>query len=207
MISLGSSDVRGEWIETTIEPNYKIEYDKELGMVVSVTLQGKIREIITAPLNLTTKILRNGITEKFENSSFRNGDDMYLLFQSPVAGYLTVYLTDADNAYCLLPYQNQNIGSTRIEANQEYVFFSIDAAENAIRHLVDEYNLTCGSSLEVNRLYIIFSPNEYTKAVDQNGDGILPRNLTLKDFQKWLSKARSYDTKMVLQAVDLDIRP
>ena len=91
--SLGGSEVKGEWIETTKEPEYAISYDKEM-LVVAVTVSGRIREIVHAGVDVVTKILRNGTEEKFESSEFRSGDDMYLYFQSPVDGYLTVYLLD-----------------------------------------------------------------------------------------------------------------
>jgi len=49
-----------------------------------------------------------------------------------VAGSLCVYLVDEDqNAFCLLPYANQQSGAQAIEANKDYVFFYEKFDKNA----------------------------------------------------------------------------
>lgn len=137
--SIGGSDLRGEWIETFGEPIYNISYDQGM-LVVDVTVKGRIREIVGAKADISVKILRNGTDDRFESSEFRNGDDLYLAFQSPVDGYLAVYLIDKhDDAYCLLPYRGQSEGIYRVEANRRYLFFSEKEAPVAERSLVDEY--------------------------------------------------------------------
>lgn len=104
--SLGGSEVKGEWIETTKDPVYNITYESGM-LVVSVEVVGKIREIVSASIDITAKVLRNGTEEKFESSDFRSGDDMFLYFRSPVDGYLVVYLLDetTQEVFCLLPYK------------------------------------------------------------------------------------------------------
>ncbi len=207
MVSLGLSDVRGEWIETIEQSEPKISWDPDLGMIVSITIKGKIRERVTAEIDFKAVTLRNGTTERSRDNSFYAGDRLYLLFQAPTNGYLTVYLTDEEQAYCLLPYQSQYESSMPIERNKEYVFFSIDEAPYNMKEIVDEYNLTCGKEIELNRLYIIFSPNEFVKAVDKAGDGVLPRHLSMADFQRWLGKLRAHDAKVTCRALDIDINP
>ncbi len=211
VISLGQSDVRGEWVRTDKEPAFSIRHDEELGMIIIVKVSGEIRERVSAEIDLKALVLRNGTTGHFQDQSFLSGDDLYLLFQSPADGYLAVYLTDVDNAYCLLPYQNQKDAVMPIEKNSEYVFFSVEQAREAMKPVVDEYHLTCGQEMELNRIYIIFSRQEFTKAVDDAG-GMrrgerLPRTLTLKEFHRWLGKARAHDEHMTCKAIDIDIRP
>ncbi len=207
VVSLGMSDVRGEWIETIGEPDYNVTIDNDLGVIVRVKVEGKIRERVAAEIDLKAITLRNGTTIKSRDESFYAGDYLYLLFQAPSNGYLAIYLTDSENAYCLLPYQSQYESAMKIERNKEYVLFSKEQAPQTMKEIVDEYYMTCGKTMEMNRLYIIFSPNEFSKALDEAGDGILPRHLTMHDFQKWLGKVRAHDVKLTCKAIDIDINP
>lgn len=205
-VTLGLSDVKGEWIKTYSE-EYEELKDPALGLIIIVKLEGLIRERIAAEIDLKALVLRNGLTERNQDDSFYDGDDMYLLFQAPTNGYLVAYLTDASDAYCLLPYQYQTESVMPIKRNQEYVFFSEETAPETMKHIVDEYHLTCGREVELNRIYVIFSPNEFVKAIDESGEGTAPRHLSLEDFHRWLGKARSHDEKMTYRAIDISIRP
>ena len=193
-LSLGGSEVRGEWIETTKEPIYNIRYEEGM-LVVSVEVKGIIREIVSAGIDFTAKILRNGTEEKFESNEFRSGDDLYLYFKSPVDGYLTVYLLDEtiQEAYCLLPYKASGEGAYRIEHDRPYILFS--AKNEPINpNIVDEYTMTCSRETEYNDIYVIFSPNAFTKAnSNEAADEVLPRQLSYEEFQKWLVKLRKKD--------------
>ena len=71
---------------------------------------------------------------------------------------------------------------------------------------MDEYMLTCSNGIELNKLYIIFSPNIFTKAVDTLGDtSDMPRLLGYNEFHQWLSKCRTRDTQMTLITKDITI--
>ena len=195
--SLGGSEVKGEWIETTKEPEYKIMYENGM-LVVSVEVSGRIREIVNAGIDFTAKILRNGTEEKFESNEFRSGDDMYLYFKSPVDGYLTVYLLDetTQEVYCLLPYRASGEGAYRIEHDKPYVLFS---AKNETNNpsIVDEYTMTCSREVEFNDIYVIFSPNTLTKANSNETLGeLLPRQLEYDEFQRWLVNNRKRNNEM-----------
>lgn len=189
-LSISSSDIKGEWIETIGEPLYNITYEQNM-LVVKCSVRGKAREIATANIDLRVKVLRNGTEDKFESNEFHSGDDLYLLFQSPIDGYLAVYLIDNEsNAYCLLPYRNQTDGIYNIKANTSYVFFSEAMAPVAERHVVDEYVLTCEQSQETNQLFLVFSPCLFVKANDDDKGEALPRVLSWEKLQKWYSKQR-----------------
>lgn len=205
-LSIGGSEVKGEWIETIGEPIYNIRYEGNM-LVVVCKVKGKAREIVSAGIDFQTKILRNGTDDKFESDQFRSGDDLYLSFQSPVSGYLAVYLVDADNqAYCLLPYRNQTDGIYPIKANQHYLFFNIKDAPLQERPYVDEYVMTCEHEAEHNQLYVVFSPNQFVKASDNATDDRLPRELNYTDFQRWLAKCRKRDEEMNLQMIPITIK-
>ena len=190
-LSLGGSEVKGEWIETTKDPVYNIRYEGNM-LVVSVEVSGRIREIVSAGIDFTAKILRNGTEDKFESEEFRSGDDLYLSFISPVDGYLAVYLVDAEQrAYCLLPYRSQSDGIYKVSANHRYLFFNIKEADPQERQYVDEYTMTCGHSPEHNQIYIVFSPQPFAKATDNATAETLPRELTFGDFQRWLANIKN----------------
>lgn len=204
-LSLGGVEAKGEWIETISEPEYNIRYEGNM-LVITCKVRGKAREIVSAQIDFTAKVLRNGTEEKFESAEFRNGDDLYLLFQSPVSGYLAVYLVDADGqAFCLLPYRSQTEGVYPVKANQQYVFFNERLAPSSERPQVDEYVMTTDRSSESNQIYVIFSTNQFSKAVDGGVREGLPRELSQEDFHRWLAKCRKSDKNMNQRIVPIQI--
>ena len=206
LLSLGASEVRGEWLRTDGEPEYDIAYEDGM-LAVTVRVKGVIREIVNAAVDFQAKVLRNGTEDRFEGEEFRNGDDLYLSFRSPVDGFLTVYLLDAEGtAYCLLPYRNDTGGRVAIEGNRHYVFFSLDDVSAEERSIVDEYTMTCSRDRELNQIYVIFSPQLFTKAVDYAGEGLQPRELPYEEFQEWLFKCRKQDPEMRVEVKGILIK-
>lgn len=205
-LSIGGSEVRGEWLETIGEPVYS-NLSWEQGMlIVEVHVKGKAREIVSARIDLQTHILCNGTEDKFESDRFRTGDDLYISLLSPVSGYVAVYLVDAEQtAYCLLPYRKQTDGIYRVEANRRYLFFSSKEAQREEVPYVDEYTMTCSRQSEYNQLYIIFSPNPFCKATDNHSAALVPRELPFKAMQKWLSDCRMYDRDMQIVMQNINI--
>lgn len=196
LLSLGASEVKGEWLRTDGEPEYEIAYEDGM-LAVTVRVKGIIREIVNAAVDFQARVLCNGTEDRFEQDRFRNGDDLYLSFQSPVDGYLTVYLLDAEGtAYCLLPYRGDTGGRVAVKGNRRYVFFSVDDVPAEERGMVDEYVMTCGNREELNQIYVIFSPQLFTKAVDYAGEGVQPRELPYEEFQQWLFNCRKQDREM-----------
>lgn len=204
--SLGTSDVRGEWIETIGEPKCEVKFVDNM-MVVTITVRGKAREVTAAKVNFVAQTLRNHPNPADASTDFRDGNDMFLHFRSPVAGYLAVYLLPGDgNAFCLLPYQRMASGIQAVKANEDYVFFSIDKATNDQKALVDEYVLTASRPVEHNVLYVLFSPNPFYKATDLSYNTSLPRQLSERDFYQWVSKNRSQDKDLQAKTIQIQIR-
>ncbi|MCH5307543.1 MAG: DUF4384 domain-containing protein [Prevotella sp.] len=196
--SLGGSEIKGEWIETTKEPVYNFSYEGNM-LAVSVEVSGRIREIVDAGIDFTAKILRNGTEERFESSEFRSGDDMYLYFKSPVDGYLTVYLLDeaTQEVYCLLPYIRDSHGSVFVKSDKEYVFFK---KSDKLDYTTDEYTMIASQPVEFNTLYVIFSQKEITKASDKSDEsqgGI--RVLGYEKFNKWLIIVKMLSSANVIE--------
>lgn len=184
--SLGGSEVKGEWLETIKEPVYDVRYEGGV-LIVSVELVGRIRELTDVDIDLTIKLLRNGVEPKYESTDFRNGDDMYLLFKSPIDGYLLAYMYDetSNQVVRILPYIQSSQGNVSVRADKEYVFFKKHRDD---KYKVDEYVMTASEPIEFNTLYVIFSSKEIAKTVDKSDkdkDGI--RVLDFADFNKWLT--------------------
>lgn len=196
--SLSGSTVKGEWLETTSGPDYELFLIDQTSFMVKASICGKSREIKRASIDYIAKILRGSPDVKNESDKFMDGNDVFLYFKTPIKGYLAVYLVDeSDNASCLLPYRHNELGIEEVSANYEYIFFH---KKDRNDRRIDSYQLNCGDRpSEVNYFYIIFSPNKFAKANDNDhsSNGILlPRQTDVRSFQKWLSKARVEDPAM-----------
>ena len=205
--SLGGSETKGEWIETLGEPQFNRSFDEEGNLIIKVTVRGRIREINRAQIAIEAKVLCNGTDLKFERSDFRNGDDLYLYFKSPVDGYLNVYLLDeaTKSVFCLLPYRKSRQGAVFVEHDEDYLFFSKKAA-GVYSSEVDEYVMTCSRNMERNILYVMFSPNEFAKSSLEKSPNTRPHQITWIDFQKWIKRNRSRDDDFNVKAIEITIK-
>ena len=195
--SSAESQVKGDWIETIGQPEFSIFYEQGM-LVVKVVVTGRIREIISAQIDIKAEVLCNGTDLKFARTDFKHGDDIYLYFQSPVNGYLAVYLLDeaTQMVNCYLPYEGSSESIVSIEKDSSYIFFSRKhAGDNA--YLVDEYQMECSAPIERNTLYIIFSTNKFAKAISNKVGDRLPPGLPFKEFHKWLAKGKQRDREML----------
>lgn len=198
-LSIGGSDSRGEWIVDTRQPEYDVKYEQDM-LMVKVSVCGKAREIVSSRAVVDTKVLRNGITPKYESSVFNSGDDMYLYFKSPVSGYVLVYLLDHGNqtVYCLLPYRNSEDGNMQVQGDKEYVFFYRDKNQEGWQN-VDEYTLEAENPVEWNDIYVIFSPQSiYKVSATVSDDKHIPKELPYKEFVKWIVGCKNKDSEMVI---------
>ena len=205
VFALGGTSVRGEWIETIKEQVVEKTFVQGFWRV-KVHVEGRARNHATEKADIQYTFVKD-VQDLESPVTFRDGSDLFLRFMSPVAGHLCVYLVDeAQNAYCLLPYMSQQNGSQAIEANKEYIFFSEKYERGA-----QEYSLNCANSSEQNALYVIFSPNDFTKAADHQAgknfrDEQLPRELSYEAFLKWLSRNQTKDPDMVVRTSIISIR-
>ena len=168
----------------------------------------KVRELISSQIEFVSKPLRNGTDLKYESYNFKDGDDLYLYFKSPVKGYLSVFLVDeaSQTVYCALPYRNSDGNLKQIEADTEYILFSKSHSEPNERRFVDEYVMTVSDELEYNDLYILFSPEPFGKASLEYGkETSLPKTTNWQDFQKWLAKIRIKKPEISLSKIIISI--
>jgi hypothetical protein len=205
VFSMNETSVRGEWIETIKQEVLEKTFEKGFWRV-RVYIEGRARNHSTEKPEIQYAFINN-VHNRQNRDQYYDGDDIFLRFSSPVSGALCVYLVDTEqNAYCLLPYQSNTMGSQSVEANKEYLFFS-----ETTDPLADEYTLNCMRSSEQNALYVIFSPNTFTKAADQQAgknwrDEQLPRQLRYEDLMKWLARNQTRDENMVVRREVVIIR-
>ncbi len=198
-VSLSQISVRGEWIETIKQTILEGPSFKDGFWHVKVYLEGRARNHSVEKVAIQYAIV-NDVDDTAPRKHFRNGDDLFLRFSSPVAGSLCVYLVDTEGmAYCLLPYQSTQTGCQSIEANRDYILFSAQYDK-----LADEYTLNTQYGSEHNTLFIVFSPNQFTKAKDkQSGknwqEEQLPRQLTYEELLKWLARNQTRDEHMIVR--------
>lgn len=210
---LTESMVKGEWLTDTQVP--VLEESMENGiLLVSAQVWGTAREIVANSVDVKAKVLRNGVEDRFEDQDFNQGDALYLSFSTPIQGYLSVYLLDEDgNAYCLLPYQDDQEGAFFVRANHRHVFFAKSSAMQ--RTGGEEYMLNAdnGSSSQL-MLYVLFSPHRFVKAHDNEAeeqvlsDGVwyeTPRHLSMEEFNRWLLRQRLADRDFQVALTPLQV--
>lgn len=203
--SLGSSEVKGEWLQDSRPPVINI-LSEQNQILIHTEVWGKARALSRAPITFTAQLLRNGTEAKYESLTYKADDNMYLLFRSPIDGYLSVYLVDNfPIANILLPYPG-NHNPTFVRAGKEYCFFSPDKAERELRSSTVKYKLTATQQIEYNRLYLIFSPNKFYKSADEKtSTQFLPSSLSYEKFDKWLFRTRNWDPEMQVGYIDIRI--
>lgn len=202
--TLSSTEVKGEWIADAGEPHYSVELDGDGHYVVTCRVTIKARALSNKAADFYAEVLRNGLTKKHAATDFRSGDEMFLSFTSPVDGYMAAYLVCGSDVMTLLPYLSSASGKCKVNRNQNYVFFSASQGDSPFG-TADEYILQTDKGRELNQLYVLFSPNEFSKALDQgNGDGV-PRSQSYDNFVKWLEKLRRADDEMGMKVFNIII--
>lgn len=212
-VSTSEGIVKGVWLADEAAPVYERFLDNGRDWV-KVTVKGRVREIRSAGIDFETAPIRHMPDKELATDVFKNNEDFFLYFKSPVNGYLTVFLFDlaANQVFCMLPYQDSGSGSYPISFGQEYYFFSPSHARPE-DGTVDELVLTCAPEKpeEYNQLFIIFSPNKYGKVLSKNGqqqraDGlVIPSSLDYKDFNKWLMRCQQKDEEMEVRRIPIKI--
>ncbi len=204
--AMSATEVKGEWIADDGEPQFTYSVDNDGNLVVKCSIKGRARELSNESTDFQTLVLRNGNEARFADTTFANGDDLKLLVKAPVDGFLAVFLVGEDRqTYALLPYLNDPDGEVKIKRGKEYVFFDTEKADS--KHgPVDQLVLTSESPSEYNRIYVVFSPNKFSRAVDTYTDELTPRSLSFDSFNRWLAKCRKIDPKMGVKIINLQIK-
>lgn len=207
--SNNETQVKGEWIADTAEPKYEYAMDSEGNLTVRCTVRGRAKPISNEAVEFAAECLRNGTTRQHADTRFRPGDDFFVHFEAPVDGYVAVFLEDLNgNVFTLLPYIESPTGEAKVKKNYDYIFF--DPKRQSTFGKVDALKMTLDGDRELNKVYIIFSPNAFSKPVDHSGGlnmagDTLPRMQSRREFNDWLIKTRRKDPKMAVKSMNIEI--
>ncbi len=204
----GQTTIRGEWLKTIKEKfRESVKKVKENGKVkhelwLALQIEGKVRELTRPDIDFdffTTNCRR----EACKTTLFENGDPMYLFFNTPADGFLSVYAVEGDEAFRLLPYQDMTgnyHNAVPVKADRDYVFFSNDEKDDYFndfsRYLVDELVMFTDKEEEYLKLIVVFSTEEYTKPIlkgiseDPEISYLVPRSLPAETLKAWLEDNR-----------------
>lgn len=208
MLQLAQSHIRGEWVET-ISKKVTRSWDDQKGMwAVTVAITGVMRQqknSQSAP-EFVAKTL-NGPDVHAATEIFKDGDQLYLYFKSPVDGYLAVYIWDmVGDTLRLVPYSC--LSEQKINARQEYIFFSIDYKHNS-EHLnlnnIPEIVLSCTEDVEYETVYVIFSPHHFTTPMDKLIPEIGIPTIDHNTFTKWYNKSKREDDGFYVKPIQISI--
>ncbi|MEM6261357.1 MAG: hypothetical protein AAGI38_02535 [Bacteroidota bacterium] len=204
--------VNGRWVETLSEDCNRFTEDGEFW--VRCKIKGKVRELSQPKLDLTAEPM-DCVTANCVTTQFQEGESLYLLFKSPINGYLTVYLSDETTTQRLLPYRDMPDGKIQalpVKADKEYVLFSREKDPFDLGPYVDEYELFAANEQDLNRLYVIFSEKPLRKpslsrgGVSESSQDSVPLQMKAKDFQRWLAQNRTFQDEFQVERVDILIR-
>jgi hypothetical protein len=219
---IGSTTIRGEWLKTTGE-----EFTEEIKTVkrgnkaeheiwITCVISGKVREILKPSIDFTFDT-GNCPTADCSTTIFNNGESLYLHFNTPVNGYLTVFVEEGDHAYRILPYQQMGDAypdAVPVEADKPYVFFSNfrehDYFLDFSYALADELLMLTDKKEEYVTMYIVYSIKEFTKPAIgtefkmEAGLGV-PKSLPISNFQEWLEDNRIHSTDFYYRSVTMKI--
>ncbi|MBA7584117.1 hypothetical protein ES708_26070 [subsurface metagenome] len=227
---IANTSVKGEVVEVISEKyedvkGYKVIEGKKIEVTdILCKITVRARELTEPTIDFTTfPLVCTNINCK--TTSFKENDDFFLYFLSPITGYLSVYLDDGKDSQCLLPYSNMPVeyeSGMPVKADREYIFFSKEPEHNYFEDKdfeEDVYTLYSDSKKDINRLFIIFSKTLLNKPkLDDNvktgqlteqeiDEGYtMPKALKSENFQKWLNKNRSYrKNDMQVEIIDITI--
>ncbi|GAB4425230.1 MAG: hypothetical protein OHK0039_42850 [Bacteroidia bacterium] len=197
--------VNGEWIKTLDESCERFTHEGEFWLRCSV--KGVVQELEQARLDLVVKPL-DCEELRCETFQFQDGESFYLYLQSPIDGYITIYLADAATAQRLLPYREMPatmINGVAVKADQPYILFSHDKDRLGLRGYIDEYELFAASPVDQNRLFVVFSREPLVKPALRAADGNMPMELVAEEFHRWLAHQKQYNRDIQVARVDLSI--
>lgn len=187
-LSLGETEVKGDWLSDTKEPEVKPTYEDN-HLVIYASVCGKAREIEIAEVELMMQIINNG----FETDRFKNNDRVSVRFKSPVNGYVAIFIrNDEDNIVsCMLPYENENGKARVVKNSKEYIYLSTD---DPIYPYQEETILVTNKKVEFNTFVLVFAEKEFAMPLSDMGEFV--PELSIEHFQRWLRKNRINDKTM-----------
>ena len=219
----GASQVKGEWLETIKESfsedvrRVKKGSEVKQEIWITCTIKGKTRALLKPSVKFDF-ITLNCPEMNCAQDDFDNNSQLYLYFKTPVDGYLSVFLADDKQAYRILPYNEmpeQYIHNVPVKADQEYIFFHPDRSANYFEgfpyYFTDEIMLDTEEEQTSYELYVVLSPEPYTKPMLENeielpGAYKNPKHVPRDDFENWVRNNRMVNTTFFYQTSNLIVK-
>lgn len=209
-VSHSSSATRGVWLKDEQEPVVDFQYDSGSDLVtVTASVKGKVREMTHSYTSPELKLMKRDDDPDDDNLEiFREGDKLFLYFNSPVDGYVSAYLVDNnDDVVCMVPYIKSNGEAFEVKKDTDYFFFSKRKSDSEDRSIVDEYELTCDEEMEGNVMYVLFSTKKFSKPrLKGKRHNNELQILSLADFNSWKDALLSKDSEFMEAALVFTIK-
>lgn len=196
-----ATSAKGEWLADEKDPVITVEYDGQ-NILFTAQVWGKAREIVRANTELRWNTFKRIEGADIDTEEFDSGERIFVKFKTPSDGYVAIYLITGDEqTACLLPYPKDPLGRVAVKKGREYVFFDKSRDVNA-----SYYKLSTDMLQEYNQLVVVYSPNSFSKCVEESTGSKKINTLNQKDFAKWLLKQQRSDKDMVVQRKWLSIK-
>lgn len=205
-LSSTQSTVRGEWIATTGLPIYEEKYENG-APVVTCKVSGRGRKLS----NKAPKIIVNALSAPDKRavcSDFKDSQDIYVYIKSPERdAFVMVCLEDEDGTvFKMFPFETTPPQAT-FKKGYDYILFDKDRPGGTLGEMPGDGLFISADKLELNRLYIVYSPNYFRKG---NWNFLEEANLdtmTSKDFNKLMIELRRADEEMGMKVINLSVKP
>lgn len=227
---IANTSVKGEVVEVLEESFMDIPGYKYINGVKTKVTEIKCEITIKAVELKTPTIEFNSfplgcLNIDCKKTSFKDNDDFYFYFSSPISGYISIFLDDREYSYRLIPYSDMPAkyeSGMPVKADKEYFLFTDNPGFDYFEeeeNFVDTYQLYSEALEDMNRIFVIFSKEPLNKPRLQKDidkevlsdkeikEGYeIPKSLRSEDFQRWLNKNRSYAGEdMQVDIIDISI--
>ena len=204
------TEVRGIWIKDTQEPEISISYTNN-NIMFKVTVCGKAKEIKSNPIELNITTLNSGYHNNEENpyiegretTEFSNGDFFSVRFQSPVNGYIAIFLRDDNNGivFTQLPYINSDGYAIEVKSNKAYEFLNNNDPQYPYK---TSTILTANKEIETNTLIVVFSRKKFHISLSNQGEWF--PEIEYNRFKKWINGLCAFDNTTQVKEISLTIK-
>lgn len=205
-LSSTQSTVRGEWLGTTGTPEYEENY-VDGAPVVTCRVSGRGRKLSNNAPSMKVSALKTP-DKRAAATSFLAEENIYMYVQSPESDvYIMICLEDNQGTVCrLFPYLDTNVKSAKLKKGYDYILFD-PARKSEEFGTVDSFRLTANNGLELDRIYLLYSPNYFRKGPWIHISDDEPEIMSVKDFNKWMLELRRADEEMGMQVINVSVRP
>jgi hypothetical protein len=215
--SIANSFVNGIWLDDSKDPEFQF-FTAGDERWIACTVQGNAKRTTKKDIDFIAKPLscpEPGCVKQ----DFKNREQFYFYFRSPIAGFLSLYVDDESNCQMILPYQSMKSSTFIIEPDKDYIFFSPKHNHTGNASDTDPIEWFTNDESEIDLLYVIFSTQEFYKPNVKDDDRAyqnttnlargtyrdFPKFTSSKEFRKWLNENLTVNDNMFLEVVDISI--